>query len=50
MTPTWADAFRPVLEALFSRGAHWLTPATSGRGADLVQTLHEELTAQLAGA
>lgn len=27
--PTWADAVRPLMEAIFARGEHWLTPAVA---------------------
>jgi ribosomal protein L16 Arg81 hydroxylase len=46
--PTWADTFRPVLESLFARGAHWLTPATaSGFGPAMLEKLVEELREML---
>ena len=45
--PTWADVFRPVLERIFARGTHWLTPATSLHGAEMLHKLGEELNAEL---
>jgi 50S ribosomal protein L16 3-hydroxylase len=45
--PTWADVFRPVLEGIFARGTHWLTPATSPHGAEMLHKLGEELNAAL---
>ncbi|MDP1825179.1 MAG: cupin domain-containing protein [Archangium sp.] len=46
--PTWADTFRPVLEALFAQGTHWLTPATAPRfGPAMLEKLIDELRGRL---
>ena len=46
--PTWADTFRPLMESIFSRGTHWLTPATAPSYAQaMLRTLIEELGAEL---
>ena len=42
--PTWADAIRPVVEAIFARGEHWLTPAVASQYAPaMLRKLAEEL-------
>lgn len=43
--PTWADTFRPVVEAIFARGTHWLTPATApGFAPEMLEKLIDELS------
>ena len=44
VVPTWADVFRSMLEPIFARGQHWLTPATSPQYlAAMVEKLRQEL-------
>lgn len=44
--PTWADTLRPLVESLFARGMHWLTPATARASAPaMLQQLIDELSA-----
>jgi len=44
--PTWADTLRPLVESLFARGRHWLTPATAHASAPaMLQQLIDELSA-----